>query len=179
MPVNMIQLLSQITIKVPLQEMLRIEEHREKAMAWVKSASHLVEVENENISHNTKERKIRNEAKDKELEGLVSQIPQIYLEDIVGESPENVDPFFLSVIINGGVLKNCMIDSRASTNVMPVGIMESMGLNVDTLHGICCAMDSREVFVIGTIKALPYKLAAFPEKGLIMSVLAMDIPPHY
>lgn len=57
---------------------------------------------------------------------MVSQILQIYLEDTVDESLESVDPFFLSVIINGGVLKNCMIDFGASKNVMPVRIMQSM-----------------------------------------------------
>lgn len=40
-------------------------------------------------------------------------------------------------------------------------------------------MDSREVPMIGTIKALPYKLVAFPEKELTMSVLVVDIPPYY
>lgn len=54
-----------------------------------------------------------------------------------------------------------------------------MGLKVDTPHGRCCAMDSREVLMIGTIKELPYKLVAFSKKDLIMSVLVVDIPPYY
>ena len=40
-------------------------------------------------------------------------------------------------------------------------------------------MDSREVSVIGTINALPYKLAAYPNADLTMIVLVVDIPPRY
>ena len=72
-----------------------------------------------------------------------------------------------------------MIDSGASNIVMPFEIMKGLGLNVDNTQGRCCAMDKREVFVIGTINALPYRLTAYPDKELTMSVLVVDIPPQY
>ena len=40
-------------------------------------------------------------------------------------------------------------------------------------------MDKREVTIIGTINALPYRLIACPDKELSMSVLVVDIPPQY
>lgn len=40
-------------------------------------------------------------------------------------------------------------------------------------------MDAREVPIIGTINALPFKLATYPKVELAMSVLLVDIPPHY
>ena len=40
-------------------------------------------------------------------------------------------------------------------------------------------MDSREVSVIGTINALPYKLVAYPDANLTMTNLVVDIPPRY
>lgn len=40
-------------------------------------------------------------------------------------------------------------------------------------------MDAREVPTIGTINALPFKLAAYPKVELTMSILVVDIPPHY
>ena len=40
-------------------------------------------------------------------------------------------------------------------------------------------MDAKEVPVIGTINALPFKLATYPEVELTMSILVVDIPPHY
>ena len=57
---------------------------------------------------------------------------------------------------------------------MPFKVMESIGLKVDTKKGRC-----REVLVIGTINSLPFKLVAYLEVELTMSVLVVDIPPHY
>ena len=70
-----------------------------------------------------------------------------------------------------------MIYYGASNTAMPFEIMKGLGLNVDTTQGRCCAMDKREVVVIGTINALPYRLTTYPDKKLTMSVLIVDIPP--
>ena len=40
-------------------------------------------------------------------------------------------------------------------------------------------MDSREVLVIGTINALPYKLATYPDADLTMTILVVDMPLRY
>ena len=45
---------------------------------------------------------------------------------------EDIDPFLLSLVVNGKTLKNCMIDLGASNTVMPMKVMESLGLKVDT-----------------------------------------------
>ena len=45
--------------------------------------------------------------------------------------------------------------------------------------GICCARDSREVLVIGTINELPYKLVSYPKRDLTMSLLVVYILPQY
>ena len=57
--------------------------------------------------------------------------------------------------------------------------MKGLGLNVDTTQGRRCAMDKREVAVIGTINALPHRLIAYSDQELTMSVLVVDIPPQY
>lgn len=103
----------------------------------------------------------------------------MYLDTIVTPYTEDIDSFFLSLVVNGKVLKNCMIDSGASNTVMPFKIMEVFGLKVDTKQGSCCALDFREVPVIGTISAMPYKLVSYPDHELTMSVLVVDIPPRY
>lgn len=72
-----------------------------------------------------------------------------------------------------------MIDSGASNNVILVKIMEEIGLKFDRTYRQCYAMDSREVPVIGVIHKVPYKLALFLEKELVMSVTMVDIPPTY
>lgn len=40
-------------------------------------------------------------------------------------------------------------------------------------------MEKREVNIIGTINAIPYKLSAYHDKEQTMSVLVVDIPPQY
>ena len=50
---------------------------------------------------------------------------------------EDIDPFLLSLVVNGKTLKNCMIDSGASNTVIPMKVMESLGLKVDTKQGRC------------------------------------------
>lgn len=72
-----------------------------------------------------------------------------------------------------------MIDLGASNIVMCFKIMEALGLKVDTKQGRCCALDYREVPIIGSISALPYKLVAYPDSDLNMSVLVVDIPPRF
>ena len=88
---------------------------------------------------------------------------------------EDIDPFMLSLVVNGKPLKNCTIDSGASNTVIPFKVMESLGLKVDTKQGRCCAMDSQEVSIIGTINALPYKLSAYLDANLTMTILVVDI----
>lgn len=70
--------------------------------------------------------------KDKEEKLVVSQTPQMYLENSSISYLQDIDPFSLSLIINGRTLKNCMIDSGASNTIMPFKFMEALGLEVDT-----------------------------------------------
>ena len=43
---------------------------------------------------------------------------------------EEVPPFYLSLNVHNMVVHNAMLDSRASHNLMPKGVVESMGLEV-------------------------------------------------
>lgn len=119
------------------------------------------------------------QAKDKEVGIVVNENPEIYLGTTIIVNPSLVNPFFLSIIIDGKVLRNCIIDSDASNNVIPIRIMEEMGLKVDRTYGKCYDMGSREVHVIGIIYKVPYKLVTFLEKELVMSVTVVNIPPMY
>lgn len=128
--IDMTNVLSQIIVKVPLSELLRIPEHRTKAIAWLRDTD-IKERHDCNENHHHKERK-KEEMKDKEDEVVVSQIPQIFLDSYVSECLGSVEPFFLSILVNGKTLKNCMIDSGASNTVMPFEIMKELGLKVET-----------------------------------------------
>ena len=102
----------------------------------------------------------------------------MFLDDSLVACIEDIDPFFLSLIIKGKTLKNCIIDLGASNTIMPFKVMEALGLKVDTKQGRCRGMDAREVPVIGTINDFPFRLATYLEVELTMSVLVVDIPRH-
>ena len=66
-PVNMMQLLSQITVKVPLLEMMRIEQHRTDALTWIQGA-----FEGNANTYDSQNNVQDNNPKESDVEGLVS-----------------------------------------------------------------------------------------------------------
>jgi hypothetical protein len=90
-------------------------------------------------------------------------------------NPKN-QPFFISLIVEDLFLHNCMLDSRASTNVMSLKVMECLGLKTSRLYMNICAMDSREVKVCGLIKDLQVFLATHQDIFLVMDVVVIDVP---
>ena len=59
-----------------------------------------------------------------------------------------------------------MIYFGDSNTVMSFEVMKELGFKVDTTQGRCYAMGKREVTIIGTITALPYKLSSYHNKEL-------------
>lgn len=126
----MLVVLSQITVKVPLSKLLRIPKNQNKAIAWLGNTD--VKVSQDcNENHSPKESS-KEKVKENEAKVVVSQIPQMFLDNFVNQCLENIEPFFLSILVNDKTLKNCMIDSGASDTVKPFEIMKELGLKVDT-----------------------------------------------
>lgn len=91
-PIDMLSLLSQITVKVPLSELLRTPEHKRKAIAWEKGVD-------KKVNNDCNTNQIPNEPeKESKIEVVMSQIPPIYLDDSMNQCLGSVDPFFLSII---------------------------------------------------------------------------------
>ena len=49
-PVDMIAMLSQITVKVPLSELFRIEEHKNKALSWLGGIANNNSIDNQAVA---------------------------------------------------------------------------------------------------------------------------------
>lgn len=174
-PIHMFQVLSQIWVIVLVLEMMRIDGHKHKTMVFINSIPRGnkkgMEVDVPKI--------IESRAKFSEVGTSVNENLEIYLATTITANPNLLNPFLLSLIMDGKVLRNCMIDSCTSNNVMPIKIMEGMGLKVDSTYEKSYDMDSREVLVIGVIYKVPYRLDAFPEKEVVLSVTVVDIPTTY
>ena len=64
---------------------------------------------------------------------------------------EDHPPFFVSLLVDNLILHNCMLDSGGSSNVMTRKVMEQLNLRVTRPYHNVCAMDAREVEVVGII----------------------------
>lgn len=88
---------------------------------------------------------------------------------------ENNPLFFVSMLLNGLYLHNCMY-SGASSNVIIKKVMNQLDLKITRPYKNVCAMDSTEVEVHGIILGLQLKLAAYPKITFQMDILVIDVP---
>ena len=54
----------------------------------------------------------------------------IMIQSVSSKSRNGYPPFFIALEVNGLILHNCMLDSGAEVNVMPLRVMEQLELNV-------------------------------------------------
>jgi hypothetical protein len=78
--------------------------------------------------------------------------------------------------VNGLHLNNCMLDSRASTNVMSLKFMKQLGLKTTCPYGNVCGIDSKKVKVYGLIEDMEVYLEDFPHIGFIVNIVVIDVP---
>ena len=76
------------------------------------------------------------------------------------------------------ILHNCLLDSRASHNLMPKAVMDDLGLTITKLYHDLLSFDSRKFKCLGLIKDLVVNLTQLPSKSIMMDIVA-DIPPKF
>ena len=84
-------------------------------------------------------------------------------------------PFYVSLLVDNLLLHNCMLDSGASSNVITRKVMEQLNLRIARPYHNVCAMDAREVDVVGIILNLHVKLAKYPDIDMVMDVVVIDV----
>lgn len=89
------------------------------------------------------------------------------------------NPFYISFLLNGQKLSNCIIDSGASDNIMPQPVAKALGLELTKKFGCCYAMDGKKVPLVGEVKDVQSVLYACPEKRVKLTILVADIPASY
>jgi hypothetical protein len=72
---------------------------------------------------------------------------------------DTIAPFYITLNVYDQLLHNCMLDSRASHNVMAKIIMDKLGLQITRPYGDLYSFDSRRVKCMGMIKDLVVSLA--------------------
>ena len=150
--------LSKLKISVPFNELLRNNEYRNTITKMVKGQgelqSDILELNDDNptISFGSKVENLEN---------------------------EEVPPFYLSLNVHDMVVHNAMLDSGASHNLMPKGVVESLGLEVTSPYKDLYSFDSRRVKCLGLNKDMVVTLNKLPSKTIVMDLVVADIPPKF
>ena len=81
--------------------------------------------------------------------------------------------------MNDLLLHNCMLDSGSSTNIMTRKVMKQLNFKITRPYHNICAMDSREVKVVGILLGFPVQLAKYPDIHLKMVIHVIDVPDKW
>ena len=97
----------------------------------------------------------------------------------VEELDASTPPFYVSLVIHDFLLHNCMLDSRASHNLLPLSVMEKLGLQITCPYKDLYSFDSKRVKCFGMIKDLGVNLAQILAKCMVMEIVVADIPARF
>ena len=97
----------------------------------------------------------------------------------VEEIDSSIPPFYISVLLHDFMLHNCMLDSGASHNLMPLSMMKDLNLQITKPYRYLYSFDSNRVKCVGLIKDMVVSLAQVPAKSIIMDLVVADIPARF
>ena len=85
----------------------------------------------------------------------------------------------MSLNVHDTVFHNAMLYLGASHNLMPKGVVESLGLEITRPYKDLYSFYSKRVKCLGLIKDMVVSLNKFPSKTVVMDVVVADIPPKF
>ena len=93
-----------------------------------------------------------------------------------------VHPFFIYFETNDFIIRNCMIDSEATQNIMPLCVMKTIGLDY-TRHykssEFIFSIDSRSVPTNGEINYFYSKIMYCPHIHMVFTIIVVDLHSSY
>jgi ribonuclease HI len=90
-----------------------------------------------------------------------------------------VPPFLLTFEDFNKNLHNCLVDSKASSNVMPLAICNKLGIVPLKHDKNFIQMDMTQVKVMGEIKDVMIRVATHPNFVQVINIIVVDIPEAY
>jgi hypothetical protein len=92
---------------------------------------------------------------------------------------KNVPPFLLTFEIFNRNVHNCMVDSGASSNVMPRSVCQKINAEVEPSSLKIIQLDRTNVKVIGELKNVLIRLSSNPKVHQVIDIIVVDIPEVY
>ena len=94
-------------------------------------------------------------------------------------SKSTTPPFLLTFEIYNINIHNCMVDSGASSNVMPLSVCRRMNAKYTPCETKITQLDHSNVKLLGKIKDVLIKMAINPSIYQIIDIGVVDIPDAY
>jgi ribonuclease HI len=92
---------------------------------------------------------------------------------------KNVPPFLLTFEIFNRNVHNCMVDSGASSNVMPWSVCQKLNAEVEPSSLKIIQLDRTNVKVMGELKNVLIRLSSNPKIHQFIDIIVVDIPEVY
>jgi hypothetical protein len=93
-----------------------------------------------------------------------------------------IPPFYISIENHDVALHNCLVDTDATNNIMPLAVMDALGMNCtkdyETSESIY-AIDSRQVPTYGEIKYFYAWITTNPHIIIVFNIIVVDLPLTY
>ena len=86
------------------------------------------------------------------LVNLQDEKPTIILGPLIEDRDDSSPPFYTSLNIHDKVLHNCLMESRASHNLMPKTVMDELGLEITNTYHDLYSFNSRKVKFQGSLR---------------------------
>jgi hypothetical protein len=84
-------------------------------------------------------------------------------------------PFYVTLVMNGFRVNNCIIDSGASATVMPINVFKKLGLGISRGYGNICGMDSKRVKVFEVAQDVDMYLYHLPQRSFPIDIVVVDV----
>jgi hypothetical protein len=92
---------------------------------------------------------------------------------------KNVPPFLLTFEIFNRNVHNCMVDSGASSNVMPWSVCQKINTEVEPSSLKIIQLDRTDVKVMGELKNVLIILSSNPKVHQVIDIIVVDFPKVY
>jgi ribonuclease HI len=112
---------------------------------------------------------------DKVVEEKASKKPQA----TTSNTRKNVPPFLLTFEIFNRNVHNCMVDSGASSNMMPWSVCQKVNAEVEPSSLKIIQLDRTDVKVMGELKNVLIRLSSNPKVHQFIDIIMVDIPEVY
>lgn len=98
---------------------------------------------------------------------------------IGGRSNSHTPPFILTFEIFNKNLHDCLVYSRASSNIMPKTVCAKLNVLPQKYVFHIVQLDRTQVKVIGEINSVTIRLSSNPNVCQVIDILVVDIPKFY